>query len=174
MNHHAIQLYDYHIWANNRFFERLKELPYSVYTQEIQSVFPSMAETIVHMYTTDTIYLGVIREKNMDEIQASIIQAQEKIKGKGPEEMGALYTELAEQYKAFFNSQEDMNKPIAPEHPAYGRLETQLSEIIQHVVNHGTYHRGNLTAMLRQQGYPSVPTDYIFYLYHLPTENPHL
>ena len=37
--------------------------------------------------------------------------------------------------------------------------------MILHVVNHGTYHRGNITAMLRQMGYASVPTDYGIYLY---------
>jgi len=171
MKHRALQLYDYHIWANNRLFERLKDLPYSVYTQETQSVFPSIAETLVHIYTADTIYLGVMRENSMDAIQASIIQAQEKTKDKGLEEMEALYAELVELYKAFFNSQGDMDKSIAPEHPTFGRLETHLSELVQHVVNHGTYHRGNLTAMIRQQGYPSVPTDYIMYLYDRQAAN---
>ncbi|MFA1822652.1 DinB family protein [Virgibacillus oceani] len=171
MKHRALQLYDYHIWSNNRFFERLKELPHSVYTQEIQSVFPTIAETLVHIYMTDTIYLGVMRENSMDEVQASIIQAQERIKDKGLEEMEALYAELAKLYKDFFNSQEDMDKPIAAEHPIFGRLETRLAELLHHVVNHGTYHRGNITAMIRQQGYSSVPTDYIMYLYNRHEEN---
>ncbi|WP_100013153.1 DinB family protein [Lentibacillus sediminis] len=171
MEHRILQLYNYHVWANNRFFETLKELPQTVYTQEIQSVFPSIAETLVHVYTTDTIYLGVMREKSMNEIQASIIQAQENTKGKGPGEMEALYAELTKQYKAFFNSQEDMDKAMAVVHPTFGQLETHLSELVQHVVNHGTYHRGNLTAMIRQQGYTSVPNDYIVYLYDRQWEN---
>ncbi|MBP1947528.1 DinB family protein [Virgibacillus litoralis] len=171
MKHNALQLYDYHIWANCRFFERLKELPDNVYTKEIQSVFPSIAETLVHIYTTDSIYLGVLQENTMDEIQASIKQAQEKTKNKGLEEMEVLYAELAEMYKVFFNSQEDMDKPITPEHPAFGLLETHLSELVQHIVNHGTYHRGNLTAMIRQLGYPSVPTDYLIYLYDRQATN---
>jgi uncharacterized damage-inducible protein DinB len=36
---------------------------------------------------------------------------------------------------------------------------------MQHVVNHGTYHRGNITAMLRQLGSKGISTDFIFYLY---------
>src|SRR5699024_7975167 len=165
MKHRALQLYDYHIWANKRFFERLKDLPHSVYTKEIQNVFPTIAETFVHIYQVDTIYLGVIRGDSMDEIQASIMQVQEKTRNKGLEKMEVLYEELAEQYHAFLNSQENMDKAITTEHPSFGRLETHLSEIMQHVVNHGTYHRGNLAAMIRQQGYPSVMTDYIMYLY---------
>ncbi|MEC5258611.1 DinB family protein [Bacillus amyloliquefaciens] len=30
-------------------------------------------------------------------------------------------------------------------------------------MNHGTYHRGNISAMLHQMGYKGVPTDYIFF-----------
>ncbi|MFC0332820.1 DinB family protein [Paenibacillus sepulcri] len=29
------------------------------------------------------------------------------------------------------------------------------------LVNHGTYHRGNITAILRQLGHPGTPTDYV-------------
>lgn len=169
MTHRALQLYDFHVWANNRFFERLKELPHSVYTQEIQSVFPSIAETLAHMYNADSLWLGVIREDPFDEILAISVQATERAKGKSIEEMEVLFTELSKQFQAFFNSQEDLDKPMAPEHPAFGRLETHLSELVQHIVNHGTYHRGNLSAMIRQLGYPSVATDYVFYLYDRQT-----
>jgi uncharacterized damage-inducible protein DinB len=44
-------------------------------------------------------------------------------------------------------------------------MKTSVSELVPHVVNHGTYHRGNITAMLRQMGYASVSTDYGIYLY---------
>lgn len=106
-----------------------------------------------------------MREDPFDEVQAVSVQATEKTKGKTIKEMEVLYTELAEQYEVFFNSQEDMDKHMAPEHPNFGRLETHLSELVQHVVNYGTYHRGNLTAMIRQQGYASVSTDYIILNY---------
>ena len=51
------------------------------------------------------------------------------------------------------------------QHPKLGTLESTYADIILHVVNHGTYHRGNVTAMLRQLGHPGVPTDYVYYLY---------
>jgi uncharacterized damage-inducible protein DinB len=165
--HHALQLYDYHVWANNKFFERLKELPKDIYDQEIQSVFLSIVEALVHTYTADTIWLGVMRENSMDEIQTSIAQAQEKTKDKNLEEMEKLFHELSEEYQKFLNHESDLDKEISPEHPQFGRLDTYLSELVQHVVNHGTYHRGNLTSMIRQHGYSSVPTDYVFYLYEI-------
>ncbi|MEN1967675.1 DinB family protein [Lentibacillus sp. N15] len=171
MKHRVLQLYDYHIWANNKFIARLKELPNSVYTQEIESVFPSIAETLAHIYIVDSVWLGVMREDPFDKVQEVSVQATQNSKGKTIDEMEALFEELTEQYEAFFSSLEDMDKPMAPEHPAFGRLETYLSELVQHVVNHGTYHRGNITAMIRQQGHASISTDYIMYLYDRQAAN---
>jgi uncharacterized damage-inducible protein DinB len=74
--HHAIQLYDYHVWANNKFFGRLNELPQEIYDRELQSIFSSIAETLVHIYTADTLWLGVMHEKSINE--AFIAQTQEK------------------------------------------------------------------------------------------------
>ncbi|HET7578102.1 MAG TPA: DinB family protein [Bacillales bacterium] len=170
MKHHAMQLYDYHVWANNRLFERLKELPPAVYDQEIQSVFPSIEETFAHIYIVDSGWLGVMKGDSFDEVRATFHQAAEAVNGKNLIEVEALFAELSERYKAFFESEEDLDKPVAPEHPDFGRLETRLSELIQHVVNHGTYHRGNITAMIRQQGHESIMTDYIAFLYEAAPE----
>ncbi|GAA3314557.1 hypothetical protein GCM10020331_007380 [Ectobacillus funiculus] len=122
------------------------------------------------MYVADTIWLGVMSGGNYDEIKALAGRMREKIKSKKSiEEMESMFFfNLSEQYKAFFfDRQENLDQAIfyEPEYPGFGRLETNLLELVQHVVNHGTYHRGNITAMLRQLGYPGVMTDYVVYLY---------
>lgn len=71
--------------------------------------------------------------------------------------------------KSVFSSIEEV---IAIEHPKYGKLDTPISGMIKHIVNHGTYHRGNITAMLHQQGESGVPTDYVFYLYGSSAQPP--
>ncbi|MDF2647517.1 MAG: dinB [Paenibacillus sp.] len=58
-----------------------------------------------------------------------------------------------------------MEKRIMLDNP-YTRLrDTSLSEMVLQVVNHGTYHRGNITAMLRQMGHASVMTEYALFWY---------
>ena len=43
-------------------------------------------------------------------------------------------------------------------------FEQEVKEIILHINNHGTYHRGQLVTMLRQLGAEKIPqTDYILY-----------
>ena len=52
---------DYHAWANIRLFERLKELPNyeTIFTEQIQSVFPSIKDTFAHIYITDQVWLHI-------------------------------------------------------------------------------------------------------------------
>jgi uncharacterized damage-inducible protein DinB len=44
-------------------------------------------------------------------------------------------------------------------------FENQLSDIIAHVINHGTHHRAQIGQLLKQAGFENLPnTDYIAYL----------
>ena len=43
-----------------------------------------------------------------------------------------------------------------------GEAQTnRVGDILRHVVNHASYHRGQLVTMLRQLGHPAVNTDLI-------------
>ena len=165
MENYTLQHYNYHRWANNRFFDHLQSLPDTVYDQKIESVFSSISEVIIHIYQVDAMWLSVMSGDLLEETMTKIKQIKERSAHKTMEQMQALYTNLAGQYRDFMNGINDPNIAITVEHPRHGTLETSVSELVQHVVNHGTYHRGNITAMLRQQGKSGVPTDYVFYLY---------
>ncbi|WP_257350864.1 DinB family protein [Pseudalkalibacillus decolorationis] len=170
MQQNAKRLYEYHIWSNKRVMEHIKVLPNEVFNKEIQSVFPSISEVINHIYITDHLWLSVMAEEGFDQIMSSVQRITEETKGRTLVEMEAMYLELTERFVGFLHKQGDLDRPMTIEHPHYGQLEVSLSELIQHVVNHGTYHRGNVTAMLRQMGHAGVPTDYVFYLYSLQTK----
>jgi uncharacterized damage-inducible protein DinB len=43
------------------------------------------------------------------------------------------------------------------------KYENTIREIITHVINHSTYHRGQIAMELRRLGIDPPPTDYIFY-----------
>jgi uncharacterized damage-inducible protein DinB len=45
-----------------------------------------------------------------------------------------------------------------------GQVKTyMMDDVIMHVVNHGTYHRGQLSQLLRDRGHASPSTDMIVY-----------
>ncbi|PEU53152.1 damage-inducible protein DinB [Priestia megaterium] len=170
MTHHSLELYDYHVWANQKIFDRLKELSEDIYEKEIQSVFPSISKVMAHIYVADNIWLDFMSGGKFDEVYTLADQLREQMETKRIEEVETMFFDLSDQYKTFLDRQEDMEKAIVLETRFAGRLETRLSDLVQHVVNHGTYHRGNITAMLRQLGHPGVMTDYVLYLYERDTK----
>lgn len=165
MKQSMIKQFDYHVWANKRIFERLKELPKDVYNQEVQSVFPSIAKALIHIYVVDCVWLNVLSGKSMTVALKIGEQLQEQVETKTMNELEHMFRNVTQQYKVFLDKQKDINEVVILDNPYAGRLETSVSELVQHVVNHGTYHRGNITAMLRQLGYPSSMTDFVFYLH---------
>jgi uncharacterized damage-inducible protein DinB len=38
-----------------------------------------------------------------------------------------------------------------------------LRDLLIHVINHSTYHRGQVAAMLRRLGTPALSTDFLIY-----------
>ncbi|WP_188066840.1 DinB family protein [Brevibacillus brevis] len=165
MAHYAKNMYDFHAWANQTLINRLKELPEGVYEQEVQSVFPTVAKVMEHIYMVDQSWLLILQGMDMQAAMDETWQQEKKITGKNLEEVEQLYAGLVEQFKAFLSQEEDLERRIVLDNPYTRVRDTSLAEIIMQVVNHGTYHRGNITAMLRQMGYSSVMTEYALYWY---------
>jgi uncharacterized damage-inducible protein DinB len=165
MTHFAIQFYDFNVWANEQFFKRLKELPKDVYHQEVHSVFSSISSVLAHVYLSDLGWIEVFSGKSMNHALMIADQLKEQTESKGLEEMETMFFDLSERYKSFLNHKENIDKSLEILNPTGDLMKTNVSELVPHVVNHGTYHRGNMTAMFRQMGYASVSTDYGIYLY---------
>jgi uncharacterized damage-inducible protein DinB len=171
MKQPAIQQYHYHKWANNRIFEHLKELPGEIYNKEIKSVFNSLQEVLIHLYQADGMWLSVMSGDDFSQTMKILKQQKVKSAGQPLDQIKQLYTEMNQNYETFLHEHEDLDKPIKIHHPKFGELETSVTEMVNHIVNHGTYHRGNIAAMIRQHGHPGVSTDYIFYLYDVLKNN---
>ncbi|MGG1658338.1 DinB family protein [Brevibacillus sp. NRS-1366] len=165
MTNHVKTMYDFHTWANQTMLKRLKELPQEVYSQEVQSVFPTVAKVMAHIYIVDQAWLRIMSGMDMREAVSNVGEMEKQLETKTVEEIESLYTELAERFQAFLDHEEDLEKRIVLDNPYAGVRETSLAEMVLQVVNHGTYHRGNVTAMLRQMGHASVMTEYAAYWY---------
>ncbi len=164
MSENSLKLYRYHVWANKRIFDHLKGLPESVLTKEIESVFPTVSKVIEHMYRVDVNWLNVMKGKSYEEIKTIADERVKEIEHKSVADYEESFLQLSNEYEAFFETQTDLEKTIVTEHPSFGTFNYKLADLVLHVVNHGTYHRGNITAMLWQLGQKGIPTDYAFYI----------
>ncbi|MCZ8511787.1 DinB family protein [Paenibacillus filicis] len=165
MPHPALEMFDYHVWANQTILKRLQELPKELYEQEIVSVFPSISKVMPHIYMTDSCWLDILSGISMKEAIAIANSLKEPIGSKSIEELGTMFIELAQRYKSFFSQHENLDQTMVLDNPYAGIRETKYSEIVLQIVNHGTYHRGNITAMMRQLGHASVMTEYALFWY---------
>ncbi|QSO54779.1 DinB family protein [Alicyclobacillus curvatus] len=160
----ALKMYHYHVWANTRVFDHLAQLPADVLRAPLQSVFPTIADALAHMYIVDNLWLTAMSGQAAD-IYRLLPTWEEEVKDATVDTFQSRFSEVAGRYEMFLAHQKDLQSISEYPHPRHGTLRASYSDIVHHIANHGTYHRGNITAMLRQLGHAGPSTDYVFYLY---------
>ncbi|TMV53138.1 damage-inducible protein DinB [Paenibacillus mesophilus] len=170
MNHPAV-MYNYHAWATQTLLGRIKELPSSVLQQEVNTSFSTISEAFAHIYAIDKCWLQVLSGTSMPKALDECLPLQQEIVRYSVDDFANAFSELAEQYRAWFRSQNDLEQTIVLENPYAETRNIRLSEIVLQAVNHGTYHRGNISTMLRQLGHASAMNDYSLYWYQQPAES---
>lgn len=57
----------------------------------------------------------------------------------------------------------DLTEMISCQNSRGDQFQNQIKDILFHVVNHGTYHRGQVMWLLRKESNLGISTDFIFY-----------
>lgn len=57
----------------------------------------------------------------------------------------------------------DLNERIEYQNSKGTKFENEIFDILFQIINHSTYHRGQINSLLKQCGVEPVLTDYIFY-----------
>lgn len=161
MHQHVIRLLRYHMWAHATLFAHLRGLPEALYTQTSSSSFPSVHETLVHLYIVDIGWFSLLSDPDYHPSRETYLAFLAQTEGKDPDGMEALFLNLHQRLLAFA----EQNDPALE--LVYGGTTFTYADVITHVVNHGSYHRGNITTILRQLGREAVATDYSKYVYQL-------
>lgn len=166
---HPEQMYNYHTWANQTILGRIKELPPSVLIEEVNSSFPTLAHALNHIYVVDKMWYLVLTGMDMREALQACMPLNENILG-SVDEYIQIFARLTDQYCEWFQSQDNLEQTVLLDNPFAGIRQTRLSEMVLHLVNHGSYHRGNISTMLRQLGHASVMNDYALFWYQEPAK----
>ncbi|MGM0843431.1 MAG: DinB family protein [Bacillota bacterium] len=148
------KLFNYHAWATDKLLSYIeKEVPDS-FSAEINSVFPSIKDTFLHQYEVDCLwYERMNKDFRVEERSLS-----------SPQEFRKAFQSLHQEIESHIAGSHDLNRPVRYSISSGEEFTNVEEELLQHLVNHGTYHRGNISAMLRQQGYTGHSTDFIYYL----------
>jgi uncharacterized damage-inducible protein DinB len=150
-------LLEYHYWARDRLLDALEPLAPEQLTRDLGSSFKSIRDTVAHTYAAEwawharwqgdspTALLPLDQFPDVASIR-SVWNAHEV-------KMRAFLEELGEDGITRVFDYKLLNGQPGSSH---------FWEMLQHVVNHASYHRGQVTTMLRQIGAaPPKPMDMI-------------
>ncbi len=151
-------LYAYNQWANRRLLAVSSTLTPELLTHDLAVSFRSVWETLRHILWGEWLWLGRWQDRPST--------------GRSPLECGDLETlglrwlEIEREQLEFIDhlTAADLERPISYENPPGTPWTYTLAHMLRHVVNHSTYHRGQVAAMLRHMGTAPPPTDYLVFV----------
>lgn len=155
----------YHEWAMRVMLDHLDKLPKEVLKKEIKSSYPTIAKTLSHILAVDTMWIQILKQADFQHALQEAMAQSSTTDAYTVDEFKAAFKELALQYQTFINENSDLAVMIDVNNPWSGPRQTTFEEIFLHVSNHGTYHLGNITTMLRQQNETSLMMDYSLFWY---------
>lgn len=151
------QLLQYNAWANYEIAKLAGQLSRDQFHSLLGGSFPSIQKTMVHLLESDWLWAHRLKGFSIVEIPADW---HTETAG----ELIAIWQPLQEEMIISadqFNQEPDqLISFITRKGDPY---TMPALDMIQHIVNHGTYHRGQLTNMLKMLGMPGVSTDYIIW-----------
>lgn len=152
-------LIDYNYWARDRALASAEQLPAEQLSHNLGSSFGSVLDTLVHMYFAEWIWFhrwqgespstrpdtsGLV---SVTALRDEWLPLERRIRAL-VEALGPAGLQRVLEYKAL------SGQPAA----------SPYWQMIVHVVNHGSYHRGQVATMIRQlSGKPAQSTDMIVF-----------
>lgn len=152
------QLYAYNRWATERLLDAVSTLSEEQFRRDMGSSFPSIHDTLVHIMSAEWVWLSRWQGTSptaMPEVwkELSLDQMTEEWKRLD----GAVQGHIASLGEA------DLDRSVSYRNIAGEPHASTLGQMLRHVMNHSTYHRGQVITMLRQLGVAAPSTDLILY-----------
>lgn len=152
------ELYEYNRWANGRVLDAAGRLTQKEFTHDLGSSYRSVRDTLAHILAAEWIWLsrwrgtspsGVPESWNLSTFDA----------------LRAKWAEVEADQRAFVDglTEEALEGVVAYRNTKGIGFENPLRQLLRHVVNHSTYHRGQVITMLRQLGAEAVSTDLVLF-----------
>lgn len=152
------EIYGYNRWANARSLQAASTISPADFTKEVGGSFASLRGTLAHMYGAEWIWLQRWRGTSPRQLPFALDFPD-------VETIRSRWQEVEREQKQFLDS---LDPGRLSEVVSYVNLKGEtfaypLGRMLQHVVNHASYHRGQITTLLRQLGATPLSTDLLLY-----------
>jgi uncharacterized damage-inducible protein DinB len=150
------ELFEFNAWATRRMLESTAALSEEELTRNLKNSFPSIRDTLVHTVGAEWVWLmrwngespAAIPNANSPMSHAQIVSWWNEINTERDQYLRSL-------------GPDGLDVVVAYRNFAGVDFAFPLWQMLRHVVNHSSYHRGQVTTMLKQLGYKPISTDMI-------------
>jgi uncharacterized damage-inducible protein DinB len=151
-------LYEFNSWANHRTLESCASLTDEQLTRGLGSSFPSVRDTLAHILGAEWLWL----ERWHGRLPNALPKATDY---PNLEALRARWSEVERDLLDYVVSlsNEDLARILSIKTTQGVPYSQPLWQMLQHLVNHGSYHRGQIATMLRQLDTKAQATDLIVF-----------
>ncbi|HYM13857.1 MAG TPA: DinB family protein [Bryobacterales bacterium] len=148
----------YNSWATQRVLESVRALTSEQYSRGLGNSYGGVEGTLIHIYQADQIWFARLEGRPTGSLAAFQPPA-------GRDAFERDWLALLGRMIAWAEglSDTDWDRVVAYRNTKGEALETPARWIILHLINHNSYHRGQITTLLRQLGHTPVGTDLLYY-----------
>jgi uncharacterized damage-inducible protein DinB len=151
-------LFAFNAWANHRILGAAEALTAEEFTKELGSSFSSVRDTLAHVWGVEWVWLERLNGRS----PAAFPNAKDF---PNLASLRPRWVEVEKHWLGYVSrlNESELEEEVDYKTMSFGPARNPRWHIMQHVVNHGTYHRGQVTTMLRQLGAKGVGTDLIMF-----------
>ena len=152
----ARTLYAYDAWANRRMLDACSALSAEQFTRDLGSSFRSVRDTLAHIMGAEWLWLERLRGRS-----PAVLPGGDQYSDLAA--LRARWTPFESELLSYVGglSAADLERSFEYHDLKGNPHSNPLWQTLQHLANHGTYHRGQVTTMFRQLGAKPIGTDMI-------------
>ena len=152
-------LFSFNRWANDSLLAACRALSHDEFTRDLHTSYHSVRGTLVHILWAEWLWfarwrgespMSVHDENDFPDVN-TIEREWHKVDDERREFLAALTDQRLAETFAYVNRQGE-------------RWEYSYAQAMQHLLNHSTYHRGQIVTLLRQLGKTPPTTDFLNYV----------
>jgi len=147
------QMGSYNIWANQKIIDVVLAIPEEKQLAEVPSSFNNLQKTLLHMWDAESIWWQRMK------MHERFIRPGDNFKGTTLDVVNGLMSQ-SHLWEGWVNNVSDpmLEHVFEFRNNKQEQIKMPIWQMLTHVFNHGTYHRGQLINMLRQLGEEKLPS----------------
>jgi uncharacterized damage-inducible protein DinB len=148
MKDYFVQITTYNEWANAKAINWLLEIDDTQWLQVVNSSFTSVRQTALHIASAEKVWVDF-----WEEVPNPAFLSYE-FKG-SKEDLIWTWKRASQDLKRLVEHwpEDEWLRVIKYQTPRGKQMSSSFRETVAHVINHSTYHRGQLVNVLRQVGF---------------------